>query len=419
MCGGTATFSSRCVSSRGLSPRVRGNPTASQGTAAYAGSIPACAGEPPPDWRKSLDGQVYPRVCGGTRLAGLCLLAADGLSPRVRGNPLPPTLWLWPPGSIPACAGEPRKPAPAHRTRQVYPRVCGGTQSIRSSGSGWRGLSPRVRGNPAGTGNPAPRTRSIPACAGEPPVRRRSTGFSPVYPRVCGGTPESALALLAAIGLSPRVRGNQPYNRGIPTRGRSIPACAGEPPAHCAGHCFTKVYPRVCGGTLVSLHSLSSPPGLSPRVRGNQLVGGSDVGRMGSIPACAGEPGDRHYQGPGVGVYPRVCGGTTCCKRRRYGIYGLSPRVRGNPHRAGMCVWWPRSIPACAGEPGIIASCGSTLTVYPRVCGGTPSSLLAWRPDEGLSPRVRGNRVERFRSAVIGGSIPACAGEPQCGLLCR
>ena len=53
---------------------------------------------------------VYPRVCGGTPAIYPYTLAADGLSPRVRGNRGHTPRFNPPPGSIPACAGEP--PAP-------------------------------------------------------------------------------------------------------------------------------------------------------------------------------------------------------------------------------------------------------------------------------------------------------------------
>ena len=173
--------------------------------------------------------RVYPRVCGGT---GLCQTAsipaavsprtgdlvrssgvATGLSPRVRGNlatmreenrrkrvyprvcggtPLPLPQPLPCSGSIPACAGEPRRGEPQIFLIGVYPRVCGGT---------------------AGGSNP-------------------STRWQPgVYPRVCGGTGLCQTASIPASGLSPRVRGNLSalvYPSGVAGR---------------------RVYPRVCGGT--------------------------------------------------------------------------------------------------------------------------------------------------------------------------
>ena len=50
--------------------------------------------------------------------------------------------------------------------------------------------------------------------------------------------------------------------------------------------------------------------GLSPRVRGNPPVLTPAALAQGSIPACAGEPGERGIDAFGVEVYPRVCGGT-------------------------------------------------------------------------------------------------------------
>ena len=55
-------------------------------------------------------------------------------------------------------------------------------------------------------------------------------------------------------------------------------------------HSQTKVYPRVCGGTLGVRPSLEPMPGLSPRVRGNLALRAEGRIRGRSIPACAGEP---------------------------------------------------------------------------------------------------------------------------------
>ncbi len=52
----------------------------------------------------------------------------------------------------------------------------------------------------------------------------------------------------------------------------------------------TKVYPRVCGGTISADHGKIPPNGLSPRVRGNQEQVPLLRHLSGSIPACAGEP---------------------------------------------------------------------------------------------------------------------------------
>ena len=73
---------------------------------------------------------------------------------------------------------------------------------------------------------------------------------------------------------------------------------------------------------------------------------------MGSIPARAGEPhGQRKRKNP-ERVYPRACGGTYTPAITLQATGGLSPRVRGN------------RLEGHAGDQ-------HTMTVYPRACGGT------------------------------------------------
>ena len=114
------------------------------------------------------------------------------------------------------------------------------------------GLSPRVRGNLIYGSDPLVLPGSIPACAGEPPWSRETVFCCWVYPRVCGGTPMAAEINDLMPGLSPRVRGNL-CSRLTPLRYYgSIPACAGEPTYLLTGHVLMGVYPRVCGGTSVT-----------------------------------------------------------------------------------------------------------------------------------------------------------------------
>ena len=171
MCGGTAVAFKDNNPPAGLSPRVRGNPTAIQPHPKRGGSIPACAGEPSL-WHRGGNTQwVYPRVCGGTSPVSIALGSAQGLSPRVRGNPTASRWRPGLPGSIPACAGEPLSSGSCQMKKRVYPRVCGGTGTWFGETFGGLGLSPRVRGNPRITCLLDRTGRSIPACAGEPPPR--------------------------------------------------------------------------------------------------------------------------------------------------------------------------------------------------------------------------------------------------------
>ena len=177
-------------------------------------------------------------------------LAACGLSPRVRGNPLCRHGYRHFQRSIPACTGEPSR--------------------TLSHSTGPTGLSPRVRGNQGAVVACPVIEGSIPACTGEPP-------------------PLMELASLSR-GLSPRVRGNPDIIAADFWLVRSIPACTGEPSPHATWPRSSWVYPRVYGGTRPRDTSRYAFRGLSPRVRGNHRQALVFVDPTGSIPACTGEP---------------------------------------------------------------------------------------------------------------------------------
>ena len=351
-------------------------------------------------------------MCGGTQRAPLPRATTRGLSPRVRGN-----LSVAPGArvsrrSIPACAGEPARNTRCRNRGRVYPRVCGGTFDVGGRLGARQGLSPRVRGNLRGRRRVHRPAGSIPACAGEPPPRCPNCPASRVYPRVCGGTLQRRWSPQRSGGLSPRVRGNRPPDVQVVQRLGSIPACAGEPRTGDAPSTAGRVYPRVCGGTGRKARSNYPARGLSPRVRGNRQAPDPLPETAGSIPACAGEPPKSPWRRRSLRVYPRVCGGTTGCRFIRASPMGLSPRVRGNLESKQHIKGAAGSIPACAGEPPPGSPRSPRRRVYPRVCGGTPSPMPPTAKLAGLSPRVRGNQVARaFRQRPVG-SIPACAGEP-------
>ena len=172
-------------------------------------SIPARAGEPVGAGHCRCSREVYPRACGGTIHAPNNIKWKAGLSPRVRGNP-----GLGRPCSLVA---------------RVYPRACGGTSCPVALAVLDQGLSPRVRGNPCNGVSDGDSIGSIPARAGEPATFSASPSTTKVYPRACGGTEAGGLTWRTANGLSPRVRGNRRIANPTHSRGRSIPARAGEP----------------------------------------------------------------------------------------------------------------------------------------------------------------------------------------------
>ena len=229
LCGGTLVAGAQHFQDFGLSPPVRGNRVFARRRGVCLRSIPACAGEPHQNRNRFLGAQVYPRLCGGTASAAVSPMPTSGLSPPVRGNLLSPFRTLILPGSIPACAGELFFTASIDFCSKVYPRLCGGTDRWRGMEAAGVGLSPPVRGNLPDTDPGSPMYGSIPACAGEPQGCPAYGRNRTVYPRLCGGTPHAVDAPADAPGLSPPVRGNLVHRPLLRLGDRSIPACAGEP----------------------------------------------------------------------------------------------------------------------------------------------------------------------------------------------
>ena len=319
----------------GLSPRVRGNPSMGLTARMWDWSIPACTGEPSGAVPGTLGIRVYPRVYGGTTEDLDHLPRGYGLSPRVRGNLQAIAERVRIDGSIPACTGEPAISTNAAICVAVYPRVYGGTVPRAAGGYRRRGLSPRVRGNPAPDGQGRPSPGSIPACTGEPASSRRPPTTCPVYPRVYGGTSAASRNRRSGPGLSPRVRGNPARERAGREQPGSIPACTGEPQALGIAPQWHPVYPRVYGGTASASDISQASIGLSPRVRGNRVHAVPLPACRGSIPACTGEPDDFEVENWFPAVYPRVYGGTSAGGSAGALKIGLSPRVRGNRRMRG------------------------------------------------------------------------------------
>ena len=155
-------------------------------------------------------------------------------------------------------------------------------------------------------------------------------------------------------------------------------------------------------------------PGLSPRLRGNQVSAEFSITLERSIPAPAGEPYACFLHGHSVMVYPRACGGTLLPTNAKSIRHGLSPRLRGNPSISPCRLSVSGSIPAPAGEPQPRLRLQNWRRVYPRACGGTSYSTSHYAAATGLSPRLRGNLFVKRPTTIYYRSIPAPAGEPRC-----
>ncbi len=200
-------------------------------------------------------------------------------------------------------------------------------------------------------------------------------------------------------GLSPRVRGNLTLTR--PPKGKlgSIPAGAGEPKCRSSRADCVGVYPRGCGGTTILGAMDTKHQGLSPRVRGNPGDHRREKSGKRSIPAGAGEPNYGSLPEVANGVYPRGCGGTFV--------------------RSPTCQGFGGSVPAGAGEPTTLRIIRTYNRVYPRGCGGTGRLGMNTQIRYGLSPRVRGNPEGIYDRHYFFRSIPAGAGEPRHARNCK
>ena len=97
---------------------------------------------------------VYPRGCGGAQIDAQGSRNITGLSPRVRGSHKLISLLTDKNRSIPAGAGEPPPELNTTDNLLVYPRGCGGAVSQHGNTNERHGLSPRVRGSRTRMGKP-------------------------------------------------------------------------------------------------------------------------------------------------------------------------------------------------------------------------------------------------------------------------
>ena len=412
VCGESPNRPQSAVCGRGPSPRVRGIQAPGKRPTVKQGSIPACAGNPYGAPVYLACSRVHPRVCGESASWSYQGVTHEGPSPRVRGIRGHGGARDLAPGSIPACAGNPRRDRGVGAVIRVHPRVCGESRGRSAGPHAMGGPSPRVRGIPVLRLQKDVMAGSIPACAGNPGLRALCGRHPGVHPRVCG---ESLLVVERAqpgAGPSPRVRGIP--NAHWPESGPqgSIPACAGNPPITLATVGRSRVHPRVCGESEPGSEVRQPEQGPSPRVRGIHAPGAPAYLPLGSIPACAGNPAHPQLQSEAKRVHPRVCGESHPMHREPSPGEGPSPRVRGIPGCDGERGRGVGSIPACAGNPAPTPRTLRSPGVHPRVCGESSRPSPGRPSRRGPSPRVRGIHVRRERDQVASGSIPACAGNP-------
>ena len=230
---------------------------------------------------------------------------------------------------------------------------------------------------------------------------------------MCGAALTDWAKVVRSLGLSPRVRGSQHGRNLLDLILGPIPACAGQPLIDFNADDLNGAYPRVCGAASAWSKDWCFVYGLSPRVRGSRFADVQGALLLGPIPACAGQPFEADDLDDFFGAYPRVCGAASTSLSVFQCLQGLSPRVRGSPTSEDLAYALIGPIPACAGQPpfGLIRT--FAIGAYPRVCGAAYTRATFFRNRKGLSPRVRGSPHRFTLSPATVGPIPACAGQPR------
>ena len=176
-----------------------------------------------------------------------CAMATIGSSPRLRGTRRPAE----PAGHglrfIPAPAGNTSSVSPRGRPWPVHPRACGEHRGRSHHAGRMPGSSPRLRGTLWRPRHDPQHPRFIPAPAGNTLSSEANRRIRPVHPRACGEhvTPEPATA--APAGSSPRLRGTPGRRCRRASRGRFIPAPAGNTNEDRGRSSRSPVHPRACG----------------------------------------------------------------------------------------------------------------------------------------------------------------------------
>ncbi len=191
---------------------------------------------------------------------------------------------------------------------------------------------------------------------------------------------------------------------------RITPACAGR--SHKAVNASGCVpdHPRVCGEKRIIRREQCTSTGSPPRVRGEELLPGVEIGNCGITPACAGRSFYPFTPDRLDEDHPRVCGEKREDGPRADLRQGSPPRVRGEVDAETQNAYSGRITPACAGRSATISSMHSKAPDHPRVCGEKRANAFKKTFRIGSPPRVRGEALRAPALPVNLRITPACAG---------
>ena len=207
------------------------------------------------------------------------------------------------------------------------------------------------------------------------------------------------------------MRGKPPYTIRRSTRGRIIPAHAGQTVVLPLKSPFTTDHPRACGANNHAIRSNRQDSGSSPRMRGKlaQLLLTIDTRRI--IPAHAGQTTRPTPAMMPSTDHPRACGANAIHPlRTRYDL-GSSPRMRGKPRVCSGLAAVRRIIPAHAGQTTGVQPVCTQPPDHPRACGANDALFPMPDVTRGSSPRMRGKPTTTTSIYADARIIPAHAGQ--------
>ena len=152
-------------------------------------------------------------------------------------------------------------------------------------------------------------------------------------------------------------------------------------------------HPRVCGEHAGYNSADDTLEGSSPRMRGTPSLPRQADGRVGIIPAYAGNTHDVSPCRQCRRDHPRVCGEHMPIGWKLAASLGSSPRMRGTHRWAVLCRPVVGIIPAYAGNTIRLFSSQLRRRDHPRVCGEHGDCLGHVLACEGSSPRMRGTHT--------------------------
>ena len=268
-----------------------------------------------------------------------------------------------------------------------------------------------MRGKLPVGGAVASRGRIIPAHAGQTPCPKAGVLQWTDHPRACGANFKTWVKQTENHGSSPRMRGKRVRARASATRARIIPAHAGQTHRMQRGFMAGPDHPRACGANVHTAYQLRFPAGSSPRMRGKRLHDRCHRQRGRIIPAHAGQTSWIGMNISSLSDHPRACGANLPDCKCSFTYAGSSPRMRGKLVAHTRNTLPQRIIPAHAGQTAFGSAPAYAGPDHPRACGanGKTVSHYCWR--FGSSPRMRGKLVVCLLCVRFVRIIPAHAGQ--------